>query len=176
MIVRPLSGTVGETAGLVPVAMMMIGASKSARAARALHADVRGVDETGAPDDHLDAVARELRLRDVDFGLDHLVDAEAEVRHRDLFLHVVVDAVDALELEAGKMQHRFPHGLAGDRAGVDARAADDFPLLDHRHLAPALRALNGRALSRGSGPDDDEVVGLHGHAGRAAGIQLAPPA
>ena len=174
MIVRPLSGHRRRDGRL--------GAGRDdddrrfeiGGAARALDADVRGIDEAGAPDDHLHAVARELRLRDVDLGLDHLVDAEAEVRHRDLFLHVIGDAVDALELEAGKMQHRFPHRLAGDRAGVDARAADDFPLLDDRDLAPALRALNGGALPGRAGPDDDEVVGAHGGVVEQAS-RLAPP-
>ena len=102
-----------------------------------------------------------LRLGDVDFGLDHLVDAEAQVRHGDLFLDVIVDAVDALVLEAGEVQHGFAHGLAGNGAGVDAGAADDFALLDHRHAAAALGALNGRTLSGRAGADDDDVVFLH---------------
>ena len=102
---------------------------------------------------HIDAVARKLRLRDVDFGLDHLVDAEAEVRHGDLFLDVIVDAVDALVLEAGKMQHGFAHGLAGDGAGVDAGAADDLALLDHaprggRTWRPGWRRAVPRGRSR----------------------------
>ena len=60
----------------------------------------------------------------------------------------IIDAVDALVLVTGKVQHGFAHGLAGDRAGVDAGAADDFALLDDHHPAAALGALNGGALAR----------------------------
>ncbi len=81
-----------------------------------------------------------------------------EVRHVDLFFDVIVDAVDALILKAREMQHRFAHGLAGDGAGIDAGSADNFALLDYRDAAAALRSLNRRALPRGAGADDDEVV------------------
>ena len=122
---------------------------------------MRGVQETGAPGDYFHAIARQLRLGDVDFGLDHLVDAEPEVRHGDLFLDVVIGAVDALVLEPGEVHHGLPHGLAGNGAGVDAGAADDFALLDHRHAPAALGALDGRALAGRSGPDDDDVEFPH---------------
>ena len=80
--------------------------------------------------EHIDAVARELRLHHVGLGLDHLVDAESEIRHGDLVFDVIVDAVDALVFEAGEMQNGLAHGLAGDGSGVDANAADDFALFD----------------------------------------------
>ena len=107
-----------------------------------------------------------------DFGLDHLVDAEAQVRHGDLFLDVVVDAVDALVFEAGEMQHGLAHGLAGDGAGVDADPADDFALLDEDDAAAAFRALNGRALAGGAGADDDEIVSAHEGGGDASGAAI----
>ena len=77
MMLRPLMGTFGDTAGLVPVAMtMMLGARVRDTAARVLDAHGVGVDETGDRRDQLDVVARKLRLGDVDFGLDHVLDAE----------------------------------------------------------------------------------------------------
>ncbi len=136
-------------------------------AAYAFHTNVRGIEEAGAAEHDFHAVARELRLGDVHLGLDHLVDPETEVGHGDLFLHVVVDAVDALVLEAGEVHDGFAHGLAGDGPGVDAGAADDLAALDDRHLAAALGRLNGGALSRRSGADNDDVVFLHSVAGRA---------
>ena len=156
MMVRPLIGTVGDAAGLVPVAMMMMGASRSACPREFSTRTCVASRKLAAAGDHFHAVARQLRLGDVDLGLDHLVDAEAQVRHGDLFLDVVVDAVDALVLEAGEVQHGLPHGLAGDGAGVDAGAADDLALLDHGHAAAALGALDGGALAGRAGADDDE--------------------
>ena len=130
---------------------------------RADNADVMRIDEAGHASEHFDAVARELRADHVDLGFDHVLRAKAEIRHRDLFLHAVVDAVDALVVETGKMQDGFADGLAGDRAGVDRRAADDFEFLDERHALAVLHGLNGRALSRGTGAEDDEVVTFHAH-------------
>ncbi len=161
MMVRPLSGNGGRVGRLGAGGDDDDGRFEVGLAARVLDADVGGVEEAGAAVDHFDAVARQLRLGDIDFGLDHLVDAEAQVGHGDLFLDVVIDAVDALKLEAGEMQHGFAHGLAGDGAGVDAGAADDFALLDDDHAAAALGALNGGALPGGAGADHDEVVVAH---------------
>ncbi len=45
-------------------------------AARVFHANVSGVEETGPRVENVHAVAGQLRLRHVDFRLDHLVDAE----------------------------------------------------------------------------------------------------
>ena len=59
------------------------------------------------------------------------------------------------------MQHRFPHGLAGNGAGVDARPADHLPLLDQRDVFAGFGGLNGGPLARRAGADDDQVVALH---------------
>src|ERR1019366_9333187 len=104
---------------------------------------------------------RQLRLGDVDFRLDHLVDPEPQVRHGDLFLDVIVGAVDALVLEPGEVHHGLPHGLAGNGSGIDAGAAHDFALFDHRHAPAAFGALNSRPLAGRPGPDDDDVEFPH---------------
>ena len=159
--VAAVDGDLAETAGLVPVAMMMLGASKSDCPRDAGDADVCGSRRPACAVDHVDAVAGELRLRDVDFGLDHVLHAEGEVRHGDLFLDPVVDAVDALVAVAGEVQHGFAHGLAGDGAGVDAGAADDLALLDDGHALAVLGALDGRPLAGRPRADHDEIVLLH---------------
>jgi hypothetical protein len=64
-------------------------------------------------------------------------------------------------MEAGKMQHRFADGFAGDGSRIDGRAADDFEFFDKSGALAKLHGLNGRALSRGTGAEDDEVVTLH---------------
>ena len=99
---------------------------------------------------------------DVDLGLDHVLHAERQIRHRDLFLHAVVDAVDVLVVVAGKMQHRFAHGLAGNGAGVDADAAH----APRAFSTSATRFPDFARLNRGPLPgrpraDHDHVEGLH---------------
>ena len=159
MMLRPLIGTLGETAGLVPVRDDdRSPASYSLRPREFSTAIVLRIRETRRAGQHLDAVARKLRLRDIDLGLDHVLHAERQIRHRDLFFHPVVDAIDVLILVSREMQHRFAHGLAGDGAGVDAGAADHFALFDQRDLLAGFGALYSRPLPGGAGADDDQIV------------------
>ena len=58
------------------------------------HRDMRRVNETGLPGEHVDVVAPQLGFRYVDFGLDDVIHAEREVRHRDFFLHPIIDPVN----------------------------------------------------------------------------------
>ena len=108
--------------------------------------------------DHVDAVARELRLGHIDFGLDDRLDAEGQVGHGDLFLDPVVDAVDGAVVVAGEVQNGLAHGLGGDGAGVDADAANDGAGLDHGHALVHLGGGHGGPLPGGSGADDDQVI------------------
>ena len=133
MMLRPLIGTLADAAGLVPVAMITVSALIVRRRVQAGHADRVRIDEAGHAEQHLDVVARKLRHGDVDLGLDHVLHAEGQIRHGDLFFHAVVDAVDVLVVVAGKVQHRFAHGLAGNGAGVDADAADALAPFDQSH-------------------------------------------
>ncbi len=86
MMLRPLIGTFGDDGRLGAG-----GDDDRCRlrtrwlAARALDANVVRIDETGDAVQHFDAVARKLRLGDVDLGLDHMLDPEGQVRHGDLF-------------------------------------------------------------------------------------------
>ena len=129
--------------------------------ARADHADVVRIDEAGHTGEHFDAVARKLRADHVHLCLDHMLRAKAEVSHRDLLFHAIVDAVDALIVETGKMKDRFADRLAGDGAGIYGRAADHFKFFDERDTLAVLCGLNGGALSRGPGPDDDKIEFFH---------------
>ena len=130
-------------------------------AARALDLDRVRIDEAGRSLQDRDAVAEQLRLRDVELVLDHLLDPERQVRHGDRVLHAVVDAVDALIQEARQVQHRLPHRLARDRAGVDAGAADDLALFDEGDPPADLGRLDGSPLAGRTGADHDEIETLH---------------
>ena len=132
---------------------------------RAFDADLVGIDEAGDAVDDVDAVAGELRLGDVDFGLDDGLDAEGQVGHGDLFLDAVVDAVDGAVVVAGEVEDGLAHGLGGDGAGVDADAADDGAGLDDGHALVHLGGGHGGALAGGPGADDDQVILDGAHAG-----------
>src|SRR5262249_40365550 len=84
-----------------------------------------------------------------------------QVRHGDLFLDAIVDAIDALVMIARKMQHGFAKRLAGNRSRVDAHASDDIAPLDNSYTFAHLRALNGGALSGRTRTDHDQIIILH---------------
>jgi hypothetical protein len=122
---------------------------------------VCGSMKVATPQEELYVVARQLRLDHIHFGLDHVLDPKRQVRHGYLFLDPIVHAINVLIVVAGQMQDRLPKGLAGDRAGVNANSANHFPPLDERHALAHLGPLDGRALPRRTGTDDNEIVGLH---------------
>ena len=95
------------------------------------------------------------------FGLDHVLHTEGQIRHGDLFLHAVVDAINVLVLETRKVQHCFAHGLAGNGAGVDARASNHFHFFHQRDLLTGLRRLDRGALPGRSGTNHDDVEAIH---------------
>jgi hypothetical protein len=114
--------------------------------------------ERRRPYQHLDVVARKLRLGHIDLGLDDVLHPEGQVRHRDAFLHPVVHAVDGLVVIPGEVQHRLAHGLRRDSAGMDAAAAHQLARLDQGDLLAELGSVNGSSLSGRAGPDDDQIV------------------
>src|SRR2546430_15708067 len=64
-------------------------------------------------------------------------------------------------LVAGKVQHSFADGFAGDGAGVDGRAANDLEFFDQRDAFAEFGGLDGGALPSGAGADHDEIVLFH---------------
>jgi hypothetical protein len=172
-MVRPLMGTLGESAGLVPTAMMMRSASSVVSVCGPSTRTWWGSTKAGDAVDHVDAVARELRLGHVHFGLDDGLDAEGQVGHGDLFLDPVVHAVDGAVVVAGEVQDGFAHGLGGDGAGVDADAADDGAGLDDGHALLHLGGGHGGALPGGPGTDDDQVILDGAHASVSDATQAA---
>ncbi len=119
------------------------------------------IDKTRDAGDQLDIVARQLGLDHIHFGLDHMLDAKRQVRHGDLVLDAIVHAIDVLVVIAGEMKYGLAEGFAGDCACVDTHPAHHFTTLHQSHLLAHLGALNGRALPRWSGADNNKIVGLH---------------
>ena len=72
-----------------------------------------------------------------------------------------IGAEEILGIEAGEVQDGFPHGLAGDGAGIDADAADGALLFDDRDALSGLRSLDGRTLASRPGANNDQIIGLH---------------
>ena len=89
-------------------------------------------------------------MDDADFIFHHVLDTEIEVRHGADVFAVVVGAVKIFIVKAGKMQHGFAHGLAGNRSGIDADAANAGLSFDNRDALAGFGALNGGALPTGS--------------------------
>ena len=133
------------------------------------HVNVRGVGEAGHAGQHFDAVARELRANDVNFGFDDVLRAEGKIGHGDLILHAIVHAVDVLVVESGEVQDRLANRFARNRPCIDGRAAHDFELFNQRDALAELGCLNRRALACRPRTNDDEVVLFHGERSIEAG-------
>jgi hypothetical protein len=131
---------------------------------RASDMDVVRIDEAGDAVDDVDAVAGKLGFGDVDFSFDDGLDAEGQVGHGDLFLDAVIDAVDGAVVVAGEVEDGLAHGLGGDRAGIDADAADDGAGLDNGDALVHLGRGDRGALASGPGANDDQVI-VDAHAG-----------
>ena len=119
------------------------------------HFHMGGVFKAGHPREHIDAIARKLRLGHVNLGLDHVLNAEGKIRHRDLFLHPVIHAVNGTVVVAGEMHHGFTHRLAGDSAGIDRNPTDGSHALNHSGPLAQLISVDSGALPRGAGTDDE---------------------
>ena len=93
---------------------------------------VWGSTNVASPQSTVDAIARELVLEHLPFVLADVDQLPTQVGHRDLALAAVELVVDVAMAIAGQMQNRFAHRLRGNRAGVEANAAQHFPLRARR--------------------------------------------
>ncbi len=59
------------------------------------------------------------------------------------------------------MEHRFTHRLAGNRAGIDAGAAQHFTPLDQRNAFIRFGGLNGSSLPGRTRADNNQIKLLH---------------
>ena len=114
--------------------------------------------------DYVDAVAGDLRLGNIHFGLDYCLNAKREIGHGDLFFHAVIHTVNRAVVITGEMEHRFAHGLGGNGAGVDAHASHDGPRFHDHHALLHLGSGHGGALPGWPGADDDQIVFDGAHA------------
>ena len=162
MMVSSSKGMFDGRCGTVPVAITMALARYSAVWPGDVgHPHRVRIQELREPADHLHPVARQLVLDDLDLVADGDVQPLEQVRRRDVRLHPVAAAVDALLAPAAEVEHGLAQRLAGDRAGVGGDAADDLPALDDGGALAQLRCLDGGALAAGSAADDQQVEGFH---------------
>jgi len=91
----------------------------------------------------------------------NVLNAERKIRHRDLFLHTIVHAVDRTVVIAGEMQNGFAHRLAGNGAGIYRDPTDGSHLLHHSGSLAQLVSVDGGALPGRAGTNDEEIVGNH---------------
>jgi hypothetical protein len=138
MIVRPLIGTFEDVADRFRAALH--------HALHALDFNDVGILEPRHPDQHLDVVARQLRLRHVHFRFDHVLDPERQVLHRDLFLHPVRHAINVAVVVARQMHHGLAHRLARNGACIDTNSTHHLAPLRQRDTLPRLGRLNRRPL------------------------------
>ncbi len=114
------------------------------------------IDEAGFPVDHIDAIARHLVLDDLNFVRDDVVGAKGEIFDRDRLFQAISGSVQIALAEPREIEHRFAEGFAGDGAGVDADAADDFFALDDADFLAELGGLDRGLLAGGPGADHEQ--------------------
>jgi hypothetical protein len=125
------------------------------------HLDRMRAEEARRAGHGADGVSGELMLEDIDLVIQRLVQPGHEVLGLDILLHAVGTAVEATLPVTGEVQHRLPHGLGRDGAGMDRDAANAPPLLDDEDGIAQLGGLDGSATAGWPAADDEEVVSGH---------------
>ena len=142
----------------------MCSASRTCCLAAAGDFDAVRIDERRLAADDVHAVAGELVLDDLPFGLADVADHPPQVVHRDFAFAAVALFVDVAVAVAGEVQDRFADRLRGDRAGVERDAAQQFAAsFDDGHAPVLLRGGNGRLLAGRAAADHDQVVSHAGY-------------
>src|SRR6266487_1867081 len=105
-----------------------------------------GIDERGKSLNQFNVVAFQLVRDDIQFVFDDLVLPRHEVAERQALLQGIGDVGKRAELEPMQVEDRVLERLARERAGIDARAADDRLLLDDGDTLAELGRLDSRLL------------------------------
>src|SRR5207253_4966407 len=84
-----------------------------------------------------------------------------QVPERHVLFQGVRDVGEGAELEPVQVVDRVLEGLARQRAGVDARAAEYLLLLDDGHALSQLGRLDGGLLAGGTAADHQQVEFMH---------------
>ena len=121
--------------------------------------DAVRIDERRLAADDVHAVAGELVLNDLPFGLADLAHHPPQVVHRDFAFAAVAVFVHVAVAVAGEVQDRLADRLRGDRAGVQRDAAQQLALpFDDGHAPVLLRRGDGRLLAGRTAAHHDQVV------------------
>jgi len=120
-----------------------------------------GVHEAGVADEHLDPVAVERLVDQLEFALDDDPLAVHEVVDGNLVGDLAMDPFELVAFDGVHEDGALTQRLRRDRAPVDAGAAEDVLALDDRDLFARPRCLNRGALAAGPAPDHDHVEVPH---------------
>ena len=120
------------------------------------------VGEAGVSDVELDAVAHQLGADDVDLLADDVLSAGQEVGGGDLLLDAIARAVQLALAHPRQIDDRLAERLRRDGSGVHAYATEHQAAFDDGDRLAEFRSRDRGLLTAGTGPDDDEVVFLHG--------------
>jgi hypothetical protein len=99
--------------------------------------------------------AAALHLDDFSFVVHEIVDGEVVFQR-------IVDAIEAALFEAGEIEGGFAKCFAGNRAGVDAAAADGFGAFHDRDSLTEIGGLSGSLFASGAAANYDQVEGVWG--------------
>ena len=120
-------------------------------------ASVCGSTNAASPAITVTSLRRSCVLDHLDLAADHAVDAREQLRARRPPVEPRPRQAIALARDARVHDDGLAQGLARDRAGLDADAADAPAPLDDRRPLPELRRLHRRALAGRPAARRDEV-------------------
>src|SRR5580698_956801 len=106
---------------------------------------------------HLNAIALELRADHFRFARNRCAHAEGEVLHGDIVFAAIVVAVEGFHGAAGELENCFADGFAGNRASVNADAADHRGAVNDRDFLADLRRGDRALLPRRAAANYDQV-------------------
>src|SRR6059036_828172 len=125
------------------------------------HSEGVRVRERGRALDDLHVVPLELVGDDLQLVPNDQVLARHQVPERHVLFQGVSDVGEGAELEPVQVVDRVLEGLARQRTGVDARAAEHPLLLDDGHTLAQLGRLDGGLLAGGTAADHQQVEFTH---------------
>src|SRR5439155_6796477 len=111
--------------------------------------------------DDLDAVPVKLVGDDVQLMFDDQVLSRHQVPQGQALFERARNAAEGAELKSVQVKYCILQGFARERAGVDARPAEDRFFFDDSHALSKLGRLDRRLLPCGSAADDEQIKLTH---------------
>ena len=121
------------------------------------------VDEARVPFHRGYVIAPQLRFDHIDLARHYAIRAEDQILHVYAVFKDVALPIKRPLPKAAEIQHSLAQGLARNRPGVNAHAADRSLAIDDSDFPPQLRGTDSAFLPSGTAANDDQVifVGIH---------------